>query len=161
MSRARRRAGGSRHARRRAGEAGFAGGLDGLIFGLLIFVVGTLLVASAWAVVDTKLAADTAARQAARTFVEAPDAQVAASEATQAADQSLAAYGRTPARAAITLLSGRFARCSRITIEVRYPSPLIEVPLLGVIGSGVAVTARHSEVVDPYRNGLSGVAACP
>ena len=60
-----------------AGEAGFAGGLEGLLFGLLLFVVGTLLVATAWGAVDTKFAVDAAARQAVRTYVEAPDSAAA------------------------------------------------------------------------------------
>ena len=146
--------------RRKAVEAGFAGGVDGLVFGMLIFVVGTLLVANAWGVVDTKLAADAAARQAARTFVEAPTAALAAVEARRAADDALGGYGRSPARAAVSLVAGAFKRCQRITIEVRYAAPLVELPLLGLVGSGETVTARHSEIVDPYRSGLAGTATC-
>src|SRR4029077_5031445 len=37
-----------------AGEQGFVGGFEGLLFGLLIFVAGTLLATHAWAVIDTK-----------------------------------------------------------------------------------------------------------
>lgn len=153
--------GDGRQKRRRDDEAGFAGGLEGLVFGLLIFVCGTLLVANAWAVVDTKLAADAAARQAARTFVEAPNASAAASGAQQAADDTLAGYGRSPVRATVTLASGIFGRCQRITIEVRYRSPAVELPFVGPVGSAEEVTARHSELVDPYRNGLAGTATCP
>lgn len=142
------------------GEEGFAGGLEGLVFGLLVFVVGTLLVANAWGVVDTKLAADAAAQQAVRTYVEAPGAAVAGAEATAAADQALAGYGRDPARARVTLVSGHFARCAEVTIGVSYQAPLVELPLLGVVGSGEAVTASRSEIVDPYRSGLAGRAAC-
>jgi hypothetical protein len=47
-------------------EGGAVGGLEVLPFGLLIFVVGILLVVNAWAVVDAKLAAEAAAREAAR-----------------------------------------------------------------------------------------------
>ena len=54
-------------------ERGQAGGVEALPFGLLIFVVGALLVASAWVVVDAKLAVVSAAREAARTYVEAED----------------------------------------------------------------------------------------
>jgi hypothetical protein len=53
-------------------EQGFVGGFEGLLFGFLIFLVGTLIVAHAWAVVDTKFAVVEAAKQAARTYVEAP-----------------------------------------------------------------------------------------
>ncbi len=44
-----------------------------LPFGVLIFVVGALLVTNAWGVVDAEIAADAAAREAVRTYVEAPD----------------------------------------------------------------------------------------
>lgn len=144
-----------------AGEEGFAGGLEGLIFGLLIFVVGTVMIANAWGVVDTKLAADAAAREAARTYVEAPDAVVAAQRAVAAADDALAGYGRTPAHARVQLVSGTFARCQRITIQVDYRAPLVELPMIGLLGAGESVSARHSEIVDPYRSGLAGQAACP
>jgi len=142
-------------------EEGFAGGIEGLIFGLLIFVIGTLMVANAWGVVDTKLAADAAAFQAARTYVEAPDAAAAARQAVAAADTTLVGYGRRPQDARVSLVSGTFARCSRITIQVRYSAPLVDLPFIGLVGAAESVTARHSELVDPYRTGLGGVAACP
>jgi hypothetical protein len=141
-------------------EAGFIGGLWGFIFGLLLFVVGTLMVARAWAVVDTKFAVDAAARQAVRTYVEAPAAASAGTEAQAAADTSLAGYGRLPAEATVTLLAGAFARCSRVTISVSYPSPWLELPWLGRVGTAGRVRAAHSELVDPFRAGLPGTSTC-
>lgn len=141
-------------------EAGFAGGFEGLLFGLLIFVAGTLLVAYAWSVVDTKNATGEAARQAARTYVEAPDATRATSEADQAAAVALSGYGRDPSKARVALVAGSFARCDRITISVSYPAPLFRLPFVGSLGRGPAVTSRHSELVDPYRSGLPGTASC-
>jgi hypothetical protein len=131
-----------------------------LIFGLLLFVVGTLLAANAWAVVDTKAAAVEAARQAARTYVEAPDAAAADGAAQGAADNALAGYGRDPARAHMSVVSGSFGRCQRITVAVSYPAPLLVLPFLGRIGTGHTVQARHSELIDPYRSGLRGTAVC-
>jgi hypothetical protein len=142
------------------GEEGFVGGFEGLLFGLLLFIAGTLLVANAWGVVDTKAALALAARQAARTYAEAPTAAVAASSAQQAAAQALAAYGRDPARAVVRLESGRFGRCERITISVTYPAPLLVLPWLGRVGRAESVRAVHSELVDPYRTGLPGTAQC-
>ena len=141
-------------------EAGFVGGLWGFVFGLLLFVMGTLLVAAAWAVVDTKFAVDAAARQGARTYVEAPAAATAGPEAQQAADYALQGYGRVPARATVRLMAGHFARCSRVSIEVTYPSPLLELPWIGQVGTGQRVTATHSELVDPFRTGLAGTSTC-
>jgi hypothetical protein len=144
----------------RRGEDGFAGGFEGLLFGMLIFVAGTLLVAFAWGVIDTKTAVTEAARQAARTYVEAPDSAAAATEAQAAADAALQGYGRNPGRARVTVISGSFARCGRITISVSYPAPLFYLPFLGRLGTSETVTADHSELVDPYRTGLPGTAEC-
>ena len=145
---------------RARGEEGFAGGFEGLLFGFLLFVVGTLLIAFAWGVLDTKSATGEAARQAVRTYVEAPDASSAASEAQTAADAALAGYGRNPSLAKVALVGGRFTRCDRVTISVSYPAPLVELPLLGQLGRGLSVRSQHSELVDPFRSGLGGVAAC-
>ncbi len=141
-------------------EAGQVGGLEAVVFGVLLFVLGTMLVVNAWGVVDTKLAATSAAREAARTFVEAPSPSVAGASAQQAAEEAMAGHGRRRDRMRLELRAGRFARCSRVTFEVRYDVPLIAIPLLGQHGSGFTVRARHSELVDPYRSGLPGAAAC-
>ncbi len=145
---------------RRPDEAGFVGGFEGLLFGLLLFVVGTLLVANAWAVIDTKAAAEDAARQAARTYVEGPSEVLATTGAQQAAGEALAGFGRDPARAGVSVTAGRFGRCQRITITVTYPSPLLELPWIGQVGSAEHVRASHSELIDPYRTGLTGAASC-
>lgn len=146
---------------RRDDEAGFVGGFDGLLFGLLIFVVGTLLIAFAWAVVDTKFAVDTAARQAVRTYVEAPSAVTAAAQASDAAATVLEGFGQDPAKATVRVVAGTLSRCQRVTIEVTYPSPLFVLPWLGRVGTGGVVSAEHSELVDPFRTGLPGTASCP
>jgi len=140
-------------------EAGFAGGLAGLLFGVLIFVFGTVLVAYGWAVVQTKAAVVDAARQAARTYVEAPDSLDAYESARGAAYASLAAKDRNPAHAALRIATGGFGRCERVTITVSYPAPVVVFPLGSLLG-GSTVKAEHSEIVDPYRSGLPGSAAC-
>ena len=53
-----------------------------LPFGVLIFVVGSLLIANAWAVVDAKLATTAAAREAARAYVESGSAAAGAGAAS-------------------------------------------------------------------------------
>jgi hypothetical protein len=147
--------------KRGRGEEGFAGGFEGLLFGTLLFVFGTLLVGYAWGVVDTKAATDLAARQAARTYVQAADSAAAESSATQAAAAALQGYGRDPARAQVSISGSGFARCSRVEISVRYPAPLVELPVLGRLGEGEMVSSSRSELVDPYRTGLPGTAECP
>jgi hypothetical protein len=149
-----------RRARPQPDEAGFVGGFEGLLFGLLIFVAGTLLATHAWAVIDTKAATEAAARQAARTYVEAASPATAASEADQAAAAALAGFGRSGARARVQLTSGTFGRCHRITITVSYPAPVLMLPWVGRVGSAESVRAQHSELVDPFRTALPGTSTC-
>lgn len=143
----------------RRDQSGQIGGVEALAFGILIFVLGTLAIANAWGVIDAKMAAAGAAREAARTFVEAPDAQQAYALADEAAVEAIVAQGRNPARMHLTI-AGAFARCSRIVATVTYRVPVVSVPLVGGFGSGFTVGARHSELVDPYRGGIPGTAQC-
>ncbi|HEX5365982.1 MAG TPA: hemolysin family protein [Acidimicrobiales bacterium] len=159
-----------RRGHRLAGDDGLAGGVEALPFGLLVFVVGTLLVANAWAVVDAKLAVDAAARQATRAYVEAevPDgdgADGAEATAVAAGLAALDAHGRDPAKAWVGLggLEGSggqqgFSRCARATFVARYEVPALTLPWIGGFGRGIDVTSRHSEIVDPYRSGVPGSA---
>ena len=136
------------------------GGIEAVVLGILVFVAGVLVVANAWGVLDAKLAASSAAREAARAYVEARSADVAPGAADAAAREAMAGHGRAPERATVALVSGSFARCDRVTFEVRYPVPMLTVPFLGSAGTGFVARARHSEVVDPYRSGLAGTAHC-
>ena len=144
----------------RRNQEGQVGGVEAAIFGLLVFVFGTLVVANAWAVIDAKLAANSAAREATRSYVEARSAYDAGREAQRAAEEAVTGHGRQVERMDLDRVQGGFARCARVTLEVRYRVPLVAVPLLGERGSGFTVASRHSEVVDPYRSGLEGEAAC-
>ena len=141
-------------------EEGFAGGAEGLIFGLLLFVVGALMVANAWTVVDAKLATDAASREAARTYVEATDAASASTTARQAAMSALQGYGRDPSKGSMSVEGAPFGRCVRVTVVVRYRAPIVHLPFIGVTAGSDTVSASHSELVDPYRSGLAGVSAC-
>ncbi len=135
------------------------GGLEALVFGVLVFVFGTLVIANAWGVIDSKLAASSAATNAARAFVQDPAADPSAA-ARMAASQAISDSGRRVSRMALTL-TGSPARCGKVVAVVRYRVPLVVVPLLGGFGSGFTVAASHTELFDPYRSGLPGEAPCP
>lgn len=154
-------------------DRGQVGGIEVLPLGVLVFVVGTLLVANAWAVIDAKVAVDAAARQAARHFVEAdvPSARDfgdAEAEARRAGHEALEAHGRAGARSTVELtgLASRdgqagFTRCARATFTAGYDVPVLNLPWIGGFGPGLDVTSRHSELIDPYRDGVPGSAeAC-
>lgn len=131
------------------------GGVEVLPFGVLTFVVGGLLIANAWGVVDAKLAATAAAREAARTYVEAPDAGSAAASADAAARATMEGHGRAADLTEVQI-NGVFARCEPVVAEVTYPVPAIRLPWIGGYGEAFRVRARHSEVVDPFRSGALG-----
>lgn len=137
-------------------ERGQVAGLEGLVFGMLLFVFGALLVVNAWAVVDAKLAASAAAREATRAFVEGRVPNEAARAAEMAAVQAFAGYGRSADRADVRLVEGELARCSQVMFEASYRLPALQVPVLGGLGEGFRVSSRHAELVDPHRSGLPG-----
>jgi hypothetical protein len=142
-------------------EDGVVGGLEALPFGVLVFVVGTLLVGNAWGLVDAKLATGAAAREAARAYVEATSAEAAATAARAAAAAALTAHGRDAAKMRVSQEGGApFARCVRVAFEVAYPVPAVVLPWIGGYGEGFTARSRHSEIVDPLRSGLTGEADC-
>jgi hypothetical protein len=145
------------------GDTGVVGGAEVLPFGVLIFVVGSLLVANAWAVVDTKFMATSAAREAARTYVEAPDQRTAMTRARASAADAITGQGRDPNRAHVRVDHDRgraWGRCVRIVATVGYRVPALTLPWIGGYGDGFDVVASHSEIIDPYRGGLPGLAEC-
>lgn len=141
--------------RRQRGTAG----IEVLGLGMLVLIFGMLLVANTWAVVDAKLAATAAAREAARAAVEASSDETAHSGATVAATATLTGMGRTSA--AEVEVSGLFGRCQRLVATVRMQVRAIFIPGIAQHFATFHVQASHSEVVDPYRSGLSGAADCP
>jgi len=150
------------HAQRCRGDRGQVGGIEVLPFGFLIFVAITLLIANAWGVIDAKLAVTNSAREAVRAYVEADTSQQAELGSFFGAKQTLASYGRDDARATIgrPVVNGGFARCARVSVTVTYSVPAISIPFIGGFGNLQPVASTHSELIDPFRDGLKGVAAC-
>jgi hypothetical protein len=138
-------------------EEGFVGGLEALPFGFLVFVAGSLLLVNAWAVFDCHLAASAAAREAVRAFVESDGTDaVALLSGELAAAEALEGHGKQRERASIEWTEARLVRCQPVTATVRYEVPLVVVPWIGAFGGGLLTTsARHREIVDPYRRGLA------
>lgn len=141
-------------------ERGQAGGIEVLPFGVLIFVVGALLVASAWAVIDAKLAVVSAAREAARTYVEGEDAASAEQAAIAAAEEAMANHGRDGGVDVTIDAPAAFTRCATVQVRATYQVPAVPLPWIGGLGE-IQVSSTHSERVDPFRDGLVGAAQCP
>jgi hypothetical protein len=141
-------------------ERGQVGGIEALPFGLLTFVVAAIVVATAWAVVDAKLAVVSAAREGARSYVEADSAATGTATATAAAREALGGQNRDGGVEVTVEQPPAFVRCAAVTVRVATVVPAVRVPWLGGLGS-IRVAARHRELVDPYRDGLPGAATCP
>lgn len=153
----------TRHRRRLRGDHGQVGGIEVLPFGFLVFVAGTLIIANAWGVVDARMAVTSAARESVRAYVEAPEATEAGLAASARAREALTAYGRDGERATIgepVLAGDAFSRCIRVSITVSYEIPVIAVPFIGGFGRLRPVASTYTELVDPFRSGIPGEAAC-
>ena len=144
------------------GDAGQVGGIEVLPFGFLVFVAVTLLLVNAWGVIDAKLATTSASREAVRAFVEAPGLPDATAAAEMRAFEALAAYGRDGERATIEapMLHDGYVRCGRVSLTVTYELPALEIPFLGGFGSVITVESTSTELIDPFRDGVPGVATC-
>lgn len=145
---------------RLVGDRGQVAGIETLALGLLTFVVGGLLAANAWAVVDARMAVSAAAREAARTYVEAPDGATAARRADEVARVTLAGRGRGAEEAEVAVTGGPWRRCARVMVTVRYPVPVLTLPFVGGYGRAFEAAGTHSELIDPYRAGLPAGGRC-
>ena len=139
-------------------ESGQVAGLEAICFGLLTFVVAVLLAANAWAVVDAKMTMSAAAREATRAYVEAPIGSDPLTLAQDAAREAVRGHGRDPDRMELRPLEAGFARCQVVRFEAAYRVPAVTLPFVGGGGAGFTATARHAEVVDPYRDGVPSAA---
>lgn len=139
-------------------EDGAVGGVEALPFGLLVFVIGTLIVVNAWGVVDAKLAVAGAAREAVRAYVEAPADGSPEAAGSAAARAAMHSAGRT-ARIPEVMFVGEFTRCARIRATVAYPVPAVRLPWVPHMGT-FTVRSTASELVDPLRSGIEGEAHC-
>lgn len=148
--------------RRLRGDRGQVGGIEVLPFGFLIFVSITLFLVNVWGVIDAKLAVTSASREAARAFVEAPTVGDGVAEAEFRAQEALAAYGRAGERATVEppQFPSGFVRCGRVTVGVTYEVPALTIPFIGGFGGITTVRSASTELIDPFRDGLEGEAAC-
>ena len=71
------------------GQAGMLAGSDGVLFGMLILLAGSLAILNVWAVIDTRAALDAAAREYLRTYTEQSSADAAATAGELAARRLL------------------------------------------------------------------------
>jgi hypothetical protein len=146
-----------KHIRQRMSERGQAGA-EVIVGGVVMIIAITLVLTNVWAVLDTKMMANEAARAAAQAYIEEDDggSAEAVAQAT-AARQLQPRFGS--AWKAVPVVD-QFGRCASIAVRVEIKVGLIAVPFIGSVGGTKTVTSTHRTRIDPYRSGLLGEAAC-
>ena len=133
------------------GQQGFVLGSEGLLFGTLILLAGTLLLVNAWAVIDTRMAVDSAAREYLRSYTEAASADTAVHSGARAAHETLTERGT--ALRSLTIEDpdiASFGPCQLATVTLAVTVPAVRLPFIAGIGATV-VRVTHSELVDAHR----------
>lgn len=135
-------------------QEGFVAGAEALIFGVLVFVIGTLIVVNAWGVIDAKFATSAAAREAVRAVVESSPGDDLQLRAERVAVSTLRGYGRSDSEVGVTPLGvTTLERCAEVGYEVSVTVPAVAF-VGGMAVGDYTVSSRHYELVEPYRSGL-------
>lgn len=138
--------------RRRRNDRGIVGGSDGLLAGVLVAMIGTLLIANVWSVISARTDADAAVREYLRVYTRADGPGVGAAQAEAAARSSLSASGRSTVSVSVTPPDvAAFGPCGLARVTLRLQAPLVRVPGFTNMGSRT-VNASGSEVIDPWRS---------
>lgn len=133
----------------RMSESGQAAGIESVPFGILVFVGGLILVVNVWAVVDTRAAIDTAARDYLRAYTASGDSVSAADRGRAAAVDSMSARSGAAERLVIHDPTDPFGPCRPATVELEVEVPAIRAPFIGSIGT-TTVSTTQTELVQPY-----------
>lgn len=137
-------------------ERGFVAGAEAVALGVLVLLAGTILMVNAWAVVDTRMALESAAREYLRAYTEAdsPDAAAAAGELSWRA--VLADRPALAARVSVTPPPpARFGPCAPAPVTLSATVPSIHIPFVGGFGDHT-VDVSAVELVDAHREMAPG-----
>lgn len=135
----------------RRDERGFVAGADGLIFGVAVFVLGSLVILNLWALIEARNTANSVAREYLRAYTEAPDADTAAVSASMAGDRAFDASSGDLWSYSVDAPSGStFGPCAPATVTVQVRVPGIAVPVIRGVGAR-EIEVTRTELIDPYR----------
>jgi hypothetical protein len=151
-----------RPGRRRRGERGAVAGLEGVVFGILVLVTGTLLVVHAWSVLQTRRTLDGAAREYLRAYTQADDPTAAAAAGQRALVDVLVGERGSADDVAVeaTPNPATFGPCAVAEVALATVVPAVRLPFVGEVGA-TTVAVRHTELVDAHREIASGAAYDP
>lgn len=134
-----------------------AAGAEALAVGSLVLVVAMVLVVNAWAVLDTRTALESAAREYLRAYTEAGSPAAAAADGRRALDMVL---GDRPGLAGRVQVSaprpGGFGPCAAATVRLSSDVPAVRIPFLADGWGRHTVTVRATELVDAHREMVAG-----
>jgi len=146
-----------RHGPRARGERGMAAGAEALAVGSLVLVVAMVLVVNAWAVLDTRTALESAAREYLRAYTEAGSPEAAAADGRRALD--LVVEDRPGLAGRVELSAPRpdgFGPCAAATVTLSSEVPAVRIPFLARDWGRHRVTVRATELVDAHREMVPG-----
>jgi len=142
-------------------ERGAVAGLEGVMFGILILVAGTVLVAHAWSVLETRRSLDGAAREYLRAYTEADGPAAARTAGQRALDDVLRGEHNTRGTVDVTSPDPTtFGPCAQATVSLSSVVPSVRLPFLTDVGAST-VRVTHTELVDAHREMTSGAAYDP
>jgi hypothetical protein len=135
-------------------------GSDGVLFGMLILLAGSLAILNVWAVIDTRAALDAAAREYLRTYTEQSSADAAATAGELAARRLLDERGTPVTDLWIVEPDGAaFGPCQPAQVAFEAEVPAARLPSSTTSAPVDPVT--HRELVDPHREVTSGPTTDP
>lgn len=136
--------------RRARNERGMVAGGEALAFGTLVLLVGALVLANAWSVVETRTAVDAAAREYLRAYTRADDRASGLAAGDWAARMTLTARG-TPLRGLRIDApnAAEFGPCGRAEVTLTATVPAARLPLLGEL-SATDVRVTHAELIGAH-----------
>jgi len=143
------------------GERGAVAGAEGVAFGVLVLLAGAILLVNAWAVIDTRTALDSAAREYLRAYTEADTPEQAAAAGDRAVH--LVLEGRHTLSVALTVdapPADRFGPCAPAAVTLSVTVPAIRMPFVDGFGEQ-RVSVRHAELIDAHREITPGEAYDP
>jgi hypothetical protein len=129
------------------GQGGFVAGAEALLFGTLVLLAGSLLLANAWMVIDTRVAVESAAREYLRGYTESDDPAHAHDAGLRAATDVLAGRG---IRAEVDAPDAPFGPCARAEVTISATVAAVRLPFVDGLGRR-EVSATRVEFVDAHR----------
>lgn len=136
-----------------------AAGAEALALGTLVLLAGTILIINAWAVIDTHMALEAAAREYLRAYTEADGPLAAAEDGNAAAAAVLRDRPGLLNRLEVDPPAPEtFGPCAPAAVTVTARVPSIRIPAIGTQWGSHTVSISAVELIDGHQEMSSGPA---